>query len=115
MLSEYAQKNIGLDELLLKHPVATYFVRARGDSMQDGGIYCGDLLVVDRDAKPKNGDIVIAAINNQLTCKYLDTRKSQLISADPQYPPIKINLNDSSILEGVVSSSIRNYHFPSTN
>ncbi len=45
--SDYVEKRIDLNELLVQHPSATYFVKAAGDSMIDAGIDEGDLLVVD--------------------------------------------------------------------
>ncbi|MDP0763379.1 S24 family peptidase, partial [Klebsiella pneumoniae] len=58
---DYVEKRIDLNELLVQHPSATYFVKAAGDSMIDAGIDEGDLLVVDSARKAEHGDIVIAA------------------------------------------------------
>ena len=49
-----------LNELLVKRPAATFFVRVEGDSMIGAGIHDKDLLVVDRSLTPANGDIIIA-------------------------------------------------------
>ena len=59
---DYVEKRIDLNELLVQHPSATYFVKAAGDSMIDAGIDEGDLLVVDSARKAEHGDIVIAAV-----------------------------------------------------
>ena len=64
---DYVEKRIDLNELLVQHPSATYFVKSSGDSMTGAGIGNGDLLVVDRSRKPSHGDIVIAAIDGEFT------------------------------------------------
>jgi DNA polymerase V len=59
---------------LIAHPSATYFVKASGDSMIDGGISDGDLLVVDSSRTAGHGDIVIAAVEGEFTVKRLQLR-----------------------------------------
>jgi DNA polymerase V len=66
---DYVEKRIDLNELLVQHPSATYFVKAAGDSMIDAGIDEGDLLVVDSARKAEHGDIVIAAVGGEFTVK----------------------------------------------
>ncbi len=63
------EKRIDLNELLVQHPSATYFVKAAGDSMIDAGIDEGDLLVVDSARKAEHGDIVIAAVGGEFTVR----------------------------------------------
>ncbi|SQB40289.1 DNA polymerase V subunit UmuD [Citrobacter koseri] len=50
---DYVESRIDLNELLVRHPSATYFVKATGDSMRDAGIGEGDLLVVDSSRKSR--------------------------------------------------------------
>jgi DNA polymerase V len=61
-----------------------------GDSMVDYGIFSGDLLIVDRSLTPLVDDVVIAAIDGELTCKCLGLIQGQyyLLSGNEQYPPI---------------------------
>jgi DNA polymerase V len=68
---DYVEKRIDLNELLVQHPSATYFVKAAGDSMINAGIDEGDLLVVDSARKAEHGDIVIAAVGGEFTVKKL--------------------------------------------
>ncbi|WP_134390175.1 LexA family transcriptional regulator [Methylacidiphilum sp. Yel] len=68
---DYLEKSLSLDELLVKRPSSTFFVRASGYSMEGEGIRNGDILVVDRAETPKNGSIVVAAINGELAVKKL--------------------------------------------
>lgn len=60
--ADYVEQRIDLNQLLIQHPSATYFVKASGDSMIDGGISDGDLLIVDSAITASHGDIVIAAV-----------------------------------------------------
>lgn len=104
---DYIERKLSLDELLIQHPSATYLVRAQGDSMIGSGIFSRDILLVDRSLTPKHRDIVVAAIDGELTCKYLNLKTKQLVSANPKYLPISISDEADCIIEGVVISSIR--------
>ena len=66
---QYLEPALDLNELLVKCPAATYFVRVQGDSMIGRGIHDGDLLVVDRSLDPRDGDVVIAAVDGDFTVK----------------------------------------------
>lgn len=104
---DYIERHLSLDELLIKHPSATYLVRAEGDSMIGSGIFNQDILLVDRALTPRHGDIVVAAIEGELTCKYLNLKLRQLMAANAKYPPIPISDEMDCMIEGVVISSIR--------
>jgi len=104
---DYIERHLSLDELLIKHPSATYLVRAEGDSMIGSGIFNQDILLVDRSLTPRHGDIVVAAIGGELTCKYLNLKTRQLVSANAKYPPIPIPEDMECLIEGVVTSSLR--------
>lgn len=82
--------SLNLHELCVRNPAATYFIRARGDSMLDAGISDGDILVVDRSLSVRNGDIVIAAIGGSFTVKYFERTEQgpRLLPANPAYAPI---------------------------
>lgn len=68
---DYVEDRIDLNEELIEHPAATYFVRASGHSMVEAGIHDGDILIVDRAVEPTDGHIVIAAVDGELTVKRL--------------------------------------------
>lgn len=71
---DYVEQTLDLNELCIRHPASTYFVRAEGDSMIEAGIFSGDILVVDRSLTAEHGDIVIAGISGEMTVKQLQTR-----------------------------------------
>ena len=68
---QYQEPPLDLNELLVKRPAATYFVRVEGDSMVGAGISNGDLLVVDRSLRPADGDVIIASVDGDFTVKTL--------------------------------------------
>jgi DNA polymerase V len=70
-VEDYVDRKLDLNELLIKNPAATFFVRVAGDSMIDAGIHNDDILIVDRALEAGNGKIVIAVYNGELTVKRL--------------------------------------------
>ena len=68
---DYVEQRIDLNSLLVSHPSSTYFIRVSGDSMIDGGISDGDMLVVDSSIKAEHGDVNVAAISGEFTVKLL--------------------------------------------
>ena len=106
---DYIEQTLDLNELCIKRPNATFFVRVEGDSMIEAGIYADDILVVDRSVKAKQGDIIIAEINSELTVKELQLRPCvRLIPRNAAYTPIDIPEGCELTIFGVVISVIRN-------
>ena len=104
---DYIERTLDLNELCIQHPAATYFVRAEGDSMQEAGIFSGDILVVDRSLKATDGDTVIACVDGEFTVKELHTRPVlQLQARNPAYAPITLNEGNTLELFGVVTTVI---------
>ncbi len=104
---DYLDRELDLLDLLVKHPAATFFCRVTGDSMVDAGIYDGDILIVDRAVKPVQGDVVVAAVAGELTCKHIDLHHRRLLPANAAYKPIDIPDGSDLVIEGVVVNSIR--------
>lgn len=106
---DYLEDTFDLNEHLIKHPAATFLVRATGDSMINVGIFEGDILVVDRSIPPTPGRVVIAAIDGQLTVKRLQQHANGekiLAPENPKYEPILIKENNDVIIWGVVTNVI---------
>lgn len=106
---DYVEKHLDLNEYLVKKPAATYFARASGHSMKRLGIFDQDLLIVDRSLPPQQGQIVVVAVDGELVCKVLDLQGSRLLSAHPDYPPIPITEDMDTLIEGVVTHSVRHH------
>ncbi|MDO4569470.1 MAG: translesion error-prone DNA polymerase V autoproteolytic subunit [Planctomycetia bacterium] len=107
-IEEQPAEELDLNGLLVKNASATFFVRATGDSMINAGIFSGDLLLVDKSEDPKNGDIVIAVINNEFACKRFmkDGEKIELRSENPDYPAVGIPEGTDLQIWGVVKHAI---------
>lgn len=69
--ADYFEDRLSLDEHLIEHPEATFFVRVQGNSMTGYGIHDGDLLVVDRSLDPQDRQVVIAVVDGAFTIKQL--------------------------------------------
>ena len=105
---DYVEQRLDLNQLCVKRPAATYFVRVEGDSMIDAGIYPDDLLVVDRSVTALHGDIVIASLNGEFTVKVLEREPVvRLVPRNCRYNPIVINEGDDFEIFGVVTNVIR--------
>ena len=65
-------RRIDLNEQLIRHPDATYTMRAVGDAMAGAGIADGDVLLVDRALTPQHGAVVIAVVDGELLCRRLE-------------------------------------------
>lgn len=106
--ADYVEQRIDLNELLIAHPSATYFVKASGDSMIEGGISDGDLLVVDSSRTAAHGDIVIAAVGGEFTVKRLQLRPTvQLKPMNSAYSPITVGSEDTLDVFGVVTFIVK--------
>ncbi len=101
--------HLDLTELCVKHPQATYFLRARGESMIGAGIADGDVLVVDRALQARNGDIVIASVHGEFTVKRLEMseHRVRLLPENPLFQAIEIDANSDAEFFGVVSSVVK--------
>lgn len=107
---DYVEQAIDLNDLCIKHPAATYLVRAGGLSMIGAGIRPGDLLVVDRSLEARHGDVVIAAVNGEMVCKYLELRPAvRLVPANPKFHPITLGDGESLDVFGVVTNVIHSF------
>lgn len=106
--NDYYEGKLDLNDHLIRNPAATFFVRVSGDSMINAGIYPDDILVVDRSQKPKDGKIVIAVIDGELTVKRLRKHDGRvtLLPENKNYDPIEVSPESSFKIWGVVTSVI---------
>jgi len=102
------ENTLDLNEYLIQAPAATFFVRVQGDSMQNAGIYDGDLLIVDRSLTACSGKIIIAALNSELTVKRLKQENQEvwLMPENPAYQPIQVTEDLEFHIWGVVTNVI---------
>lgn len=103
---DYVERELDLNEYCVRHRSATYYLRAHGDSMQDGFLFSGDLLVVDSAMTPVDGDIVVAGIGAEFTVKRLMTRPRLCLQPmNPAFPPLYPDPDELQIF-GVVTHII---------
>ncbi|MBM4211959.1 MAG: translesion error-prone DNA polymerase V autoproteolytic subunit [Gammaproteobacteria bacterium] len=102
---DYIESKLDLNTHLIKHPAATFFVRASGESMINAGIYPGDILIVDRSLQARHDKIVIVALNGQLTVKRLWQRDGEmmLMPENDDFTPIRIEEGMDMMIWGVVT------------
>ena len=103
--TDYMENKLDLNEYLVKHPAATFIVKANGPSMIEAGILSGDLLIVDRSLTPNNENIVIASVFGDLTVKKLCKKGSALflVSANNEYSSIEVKEEMECFIWGVVT------------
>jgi DNA polymerase V len=105
---DYIEGKLDLNQHLIRHPAATFFVRVTGDSMIDAGIHPGDILIVDRSIEVIDKKVVIAVINGELTVKRIRKTSSGflLVPENHNYSPISISQDTEFDVWGVVTSVI---------
>lgn len=86
-----------------------YLLRVEGDSMIDDGICDGDLVAVKRGVEARNGEVVVARIDGELTIKRLQRRAGQvcLLPRNPAYAPIVVQDDQEFAIEGVFCGLVR--------
>lgn len=106
---EELHDTMNLDEFLIRRPEATFMLTVTGDSMIEAGIQPGDIVLVERGATPKGGDIIVAHVDEEWTLKYYSKDKEgvRLDPANKKYPTIRPKR--SLELGGVVKAVIRKY------
>ncbi len=102
---DYIDRKLDLNELLITHPAATFFVRVEGNSMINAGIHSGDILVVDRALEPNNNNIVLAILDGEFTVKRIKKLKNDLYLTpeNPDFESIKIDEETNFEVWGVVT------------
>jgi len=108
---EASGQAMDLNELLVRHPISTYYLRVEGDSMEGAGITEGDIVVVDKSLEARTGDVVVAAVDGEFTLKTLKKSgsKAWLVPANPAYQPIELGQDREASVWGVVTHTIHTH------
>lgn len=108
---DFIERHLDLNELLIKHPAATFFVKVQGESMINAGIHDNDILVVDRSLTAENGTIIIGTLNGEFLVKRLKKYAGRmgLFAENVQFKPIFINDSDNFEVWGVVTNVIHSF------
>jgi repressor LexA len=94
-------------------PAADYLLEVHGDSMKNIGILNGDYIAVHKTANARNGQIVIARVENEVTVKRLEKMKNRVLlhAENDAYAPIEINLREQEFnIEGLYVGVVRRNH-----
>jgi repressor LexA len=100
---------ISLDEYLVSNPQATFLLKVDGDSMAEAGIMPGDLVLIQKGLPPRDGDIVVASVDNEWTLKRFARERGRVVlrAANRKYPPI--TARGELVIAGVVIANVRKY------
>ena len=107
--SDFTVRRIDLNDALIRHPQATFVMRASGESMVGAGVNGGDVLLVDRAVTPQHGHLVIAKVDGELLCRRL-VRQAGIMALETAETPVRRTVCDEAQpLEvwGVVTTVIR--------
>lgn len=108
---DFIEGKLDLNDYLIRHPAASFYVRVSGESMLNAGIFPDDILLVDRAETAAHGDVVIAVLDGELTVKRLYQRGGliRLDAENPAYPNLEISENQEMSIWGVVRACIHEF------
>lgn len=107
--TDFTVKRVDLNDALIRHPQATFVMRAAGDAMVDTGIWDGDILVVDRSVTAGHGHVIIAKLDGELVCRRLVASDGVVALESAEQTPVRVDCNEERPLEvwGVVTYVIK--------
>jgi DNA polymerase V len=106
---DHLDEAIDLNRECIKNKSSTFFGRVSGDSMIDAGLEDGDLLVIDKSLKPKDGNIAVCFIDGEFTVKRIKIEKDRiwLIAENKNYDPIEVTENNELAIWGIVVNAVK--------
>ena len=106
---ENIEGSVVIDPAFIKNAEGAFALRVQGDSMINEGIFEGDLVIVSPEDKGKNGDIIVAMLEDEVTVKTLsmDKNKVTLIPANENYKPITVEGEREFSIIGKVKGVVR--------
>lgn len=104
---DYVENSLDLNQFLITHPVATYFLKMGSNSFKSEGILKGDILVVDRSLPAVDHKLIIAELNGELSVQKLRCKNQKNWLLNDSRPPYQIKEEDIFAVWGVVTSVIR--------
>ena len=110
LAQEHIESHYQVDPALF-HPRADFLVRVQGMSMKNIGIMDGDLLAVHKTQEVRNGQVVVARIDDEVTVKRLKKQGNtvQLLPENSEFSPIVVDLREHNFsIEGLAVGVIRN-------
>ncbi|GEL10651.1 DNA polymerase V [Flavobacterium glycines] len=107
--ADFTENNIDLNKELSENPLATFYIKVKGNSMIDAGIEDKDVLIVDRSIEPQDNKIAICFIDGEFTVKRIKLEKDclYLMPENSNYTPIKVTEENELIIWGIVTYVIK--------
>lgn len=107
--ADFMENNIDLNKELSENPLATFYIKVKGNSMIDAGINDKDVLIVDRSIEPQDNKIAICFIDGEFTVKRIKLEKDclYLMPENSNYTPIKVTEENQLIIWGIVTYVIK--------
>lgn len=107
--ADFTENNIDLNKELSENPLATFYIKVKGNSMIDAGIENEDVLIVDRSIEPQDNKIAICFIDGEFTVKRIKLEKDclYLMPENSNYTPIKVTEENQLIIWGIVTYVIK--------
>lgn len=105
---DYSDTKIDLTQLLIRDELSTFIVRVSGDSMQGAGIYDGDELIVDRGIEPRDGHVVVAVVDGEMTVKRLRVTPDGIVlqAENAEYPDVTVAELSDLLIWGVATTCL---------
>ncbi|AWB66685.1 repressor LexA [Saccharobesus litoralis] len=110
LATEHVESRYQVDPNLFK-PNADYLLRVEGESMKDIGIMDGDLLAVHKTQSVRNGQVVVARVEEDVTVKRFEKNGGEILlhAENQEFAPIKVDLASTPFeIEGIAVGVIRN-------
>jgi repressor LexA len=110
LAQEHIESHYQVDPALF-HPRADFLLRVQGMSMKNIGILDGDLLAVHKTQEVRNGQVVVARLDEDVTVKRFQRKGSQvwLLPENEELEPIAVDLSSQQLtIEGLAVGVIRN-------
>lgn len=106
---ENIEGSVIIDPSFIKKAENAFALRVRGDSMINAGIFENDLVVVSPDDKGRNGDVIVAMLDDEVTVKTMEqkNKKIRLIPQNDKYEPIHIDERTNFSIIGRVKGVVR--------
>jgi DNA polymerase V len=109
---DHVEKRMDLNDYLIREADTTFFVRIKGNSMDNAGIHDNDVVIVDRSQEASIGDIVLASLDGEFTVKTLAKNKNgspRLLPANEAFSPIEVLEGTQFQIWGVITGAVRKF------
>ncbi len=105
---DYSDTKIDLTQMLIRDELSTFIVRVSGDSMEGAGIYDGDKLIVDRSIEPRDGHVVVAVVDGEMTVKRLRVTPTGVVlqAENSEYPDVVVAELSDLLIWGVATTCL---------